>query len=104
MPCGLENPERFERDCVPAFRALVRNLGVADEHGDVVSPQCHLTGDFRSGDRDVGNGNPIGAIFSKIGDRGIEYVLKISTELVFALGRPRGRKKKTGEAEERECA
>ena len=104
LPRGLQNPERLQRACVPAFRALVRNLGVADEHWDVVGPRRHLTGDLRSCDRDVRNGNSIGAIFSEIGDRGVEYALKISTELLFALGSPRGRKKENDEAEKRKCA
>jgi hypothetical protein len=44
-----------------------------------------LTGDLGCVGREGGNGRAVGAIFSKVRDRGVENVLQALAEMVLAL-------------------
>ena len=99
MPCRVETLQCLERSGIPFLRIWSWNFGVADIHRHVVCPKRHLTWDSRSLDRNVRTRGLVRSISPKVSYRLIKYGLQISTQLVIALRRRRGREE--GERQDR---
>ena len=105
MPCWVETLQRLECSGIPFLRIWTWNFGVADIHGHVVCPQRHLAWDRRSLDRDVRTWGLVRSISPKVRYRFIKDGLQISTQLIIALRRRRGRgkEKKQGRKYRENC-
>jgi hypothetical protein len=95
---NLEAPLRFEtlqsvEDAgVRVLGVLLRYLGVAHIHRNVVGPSPYLTGDFHSIDGEFRRTTClVRPVRSKVGGSSIEYVLQILARLVCALRKRRSR-------------
>ena len=86
IPGRVEALEFVERSSVPIAGVSEGDLGVADEHGDIVGPGGHGTRNFSGFGGGSRERNSVREVAAKVDGGGIDDVLESGAELVLALG------------------
>src|SRR6266404_6049644 len=92
-PRGLETLQSVENAAVRVLAVLLRYLGVAHVHRNVVCPTPHLADEFHSVGGEFRTACLVCPVRSEVSYGCVEYVLQILARLVCALRKRRNRKK-----------